>query len=152
MADLANGSDPNRNPNDTDLRVPLVVDAYAAAIGGVLGGPLGAAAGVAGTLSIEFVASLLDARHSADNGIQAAIPLAKKLICAGAIPSKMTLVGHSNGAGFMASLAQGLWTGNEPHQKVSRLSSLDAPKLTIAWKTRAIARYWASCDSCGMAI
>lgn len=80
---------------------------------------------------------LADANISAANGVMAAKPLAAKLVAAGIQPGKVALIGHSNGAGFMASLATSLkrLTGTN----VDQLESLDAPYLT--------ASYWEVLDS-----
>jgi len=74
--------------------------------------------------------SLSDARKSADNGIRIGRAFASTLVAAGVNPQSLYLVGHSNGAGFMASLAEELKI--ETGSNVSRLVSLDAPTLTAA--------------------
>ena len=75
--------------------------------------------------------ALADANLSSLNGILAAGPLAGRLAAAGIQPSKVALIGHSNGAGFMASLAYSLSrvTGSD----VKELTALDAPWLTLAY-------------------
>src|SRR5205814_995526 len=69
-----------------------------------------------------------DAQQSALNGIHAAVPLADKLFTAGAQPESLFLIGHSNGAGFMASLAAEL-SRKTNGRKVAELDALDAPWL-----------------------
>ena len=74
---------------------------------------------------------LEDAKESAENGINAAKPLGKKLAIGGIAPANVMLIGHSNGAGFMASLADELYatTGS----KVRELVALDAPVETQSY-------------------
>ncbi len=78
--------------------------------------------------------NLGDARDSSENGIKAAKVLAELLITAvGAVrlhPEQMMLIGHSNGAGFMASMA--LTLGKALGKNVAELVALDAPFLTSA--------------------
>ena len=72
-----------------------------------------------------------DAVISANNGIAAAKPLADKLLAAGMQPANVMLIGHSNGAGFMASLAE------ESHKisgsEIQELAALDAPVETRSY-------------------
>jgi len=78
--------------------------------------------------------ALADAITSASNGINAAIPLAAQFLAAGLRAQdvgNLMLIGHSNGAGFMASLAKTLFrrTGS----KVNELVALDAPWATPSY-------------------
>ncbi len=77
--------------------------------------------------------ALADANKSAENGILAATPLAFKLWQAGLDPENTLLIGHSNGAGFMANLARSL--NLYTHHQIAELVALDAPYFT--------ASYWA---------
>ena len=83
-------------------------------------------------------AVIADAQHSAYNGIVAAMPLADKLYTAGIEPNNVMLIGHSNGAGLMASLAQRLYAdekaayGNSA-PKIQELAALDAPVATASY-------------------
>ncbi len=86
-----------------------------------------------------------DAQNSAYNGIVAAMPLADKLFAAGIEPNNVMLIGHSNGAGFMASLAERLYAdekaayGNAAPE-IQELAALDAPVATDSyWQVLAAA-------------
>jgi len=89
---------------------------------------------------IDLAANLVgfvDANRSAQNGVNAAHSLAASLRAAGLAAehlSHLMLIGHSNGAGFMASLAAALHeeTDATPQQRVSELVSLDVPWATFS--------------------
>ncbi len=77
-----------------------------------------------------------DAEQSAANGVAAAYALAGRLVAkvgSNLSPQNMMLVGHSNGAGFMGSLALSLHSMLPQKQKIAELVALDAPTLTPAW-------------------
>ena len=80
--------------------------------------------------------ALMDARLSADNGVRDAYPLADKLVNAGAVAENLFLIGHSNGAGFMGSLAAEIYSKTkatgQPHM-VAELDALDAPVETDSY-------------------
>jgi len=75
---------------------------------------------------------LSDSRLSAENGIRAAKSLANKLVAAKILPENVMLIGHSNGAGFMASLAKAIHAAM-PGQKIDELVALDAPLQTASY-------------------
>ena len=86
-----------------------------------------------GPLDVENL-NFLDAQKSADNGIAAAATLAQRLntvVGAALHPEKMMLIGHSNGSGFMASMA--LTLEKLRGEEVGELVALDAPTVTSAW-------------------
>ncbi|MEX0938607.1 MAG: hypothetical protein WDZ59_12170 [Pirellulales bacterium] len=75
-----------------------------------------------------------DAQKSANNGIAAAKAIAERLndvLGVNLHPDNMMLIGHSNGAGFMASMA--LTFLQLRGEKIAELTALDAPTLTSAW-------------------
>ncbi|HIA63050.1 MAG TPA: hypothetical protein EYN93_09175 [Planctomycetaceae bacterium] len=76
--------------------------------------------------------NILDANKSAKNGEKAGEYSAGKLFVAGFRPETLTLIGHSNGAGLMASLAISLRNQTVQKTRVKSLISLDAPELTWA--------------------
>ena len=82
----------------------------------------------------EFV-NVGDAQNSAANAIAAAEVLAHRLStvvgAANLHPENMMLIGHSNGAGFMASMS--LKFLEERSRNVAELVALDAPTFTRAW-------------------
>ncbi len=81
--------------------------------------------------------NLPDAIRSSNNGIEAAKPLARKLSQSGINPAKTMLIGHSNGAGFMASLGWELFACTNWQTPVAELVALDAPFLTASyWKVQ----------------
>src|ERR1043165_7037282 len=82
-------------------------------------------------------AAWVDALLSSTDGIAAAKPLAHKLLVAGMKPSMVALIGHSNGAGVMASLAEESFTelGTSPAHMIKELVALDAPIYTASYWT-----------------
>jgi hypothetical protein len=79
-----------------------------------------------------------DAVTSANNGKEAARPLANKLLKAGMLPGEVMLVGHSNGAGFLASFAAEVYREErllfpDRTPMVQELVSLDAPFYTPSY-------------------
>jgi predicted outer membrane repeat protein len=79
-----------------------------------------------------LAAGLQEAQETATNAVMVAKPLAVRLATAGIKPGSVTLIGHSNGAGFMASLA--LTLRARLSENVYQLVALDAPAQTIAHK------------------
>ncbi len=73
-----------------------------------------------------------DAKQSAVNGVYAGAALADELVAAKMDPRQVMLIGHSNGAGFMASLAEEAY--KDTGYQTQELAALDAP-----WATRS---YW----------
>ena len=112
------GSDPNGLPN-----------AFLDAASGVIAIPPPTTLPQATLDAICAVA--VDAERSANNGIYQGRELARKLNEAGIQPANLMLIGHSNGAGFMASLARELH--RLVGQRVDELVALDAPYLTTAY-------------------
>ncbi len=87
------------------------------------------------TITLLDSLNIGDAQKSATNGIEAATVLAGRLIsvvgAAGKLhPEEMMLIGHSNGAGFMASMALTLKAAGH---SVAELVALDAPTITASW-------------------
>ena len=124
------GSNPNGLPLSADF-----------ALGDEVGAQTG---GVPGAFAGLLVGAESDAWKSSDNGINAALPLAHKLVVAGMQPDKVMLIGHSNGAGFMASLAEEvsseLKQANVRLNEINELVALDAPWATRSyWKVREAA-------------
>jgi autotransporter-associated beta strand protein len=105
--------------------------------------PNGATSAVANIEKNGLALALLDAQKSATNGIADAIPLADDLFEVGFQPDKVMLIGHSNGAGFMASFAEECYTdevnkyGVSGAQKIQELVALDAPVETASYWTVA---------------
>ena len=94
------------------------------------------------TIATELKSGTLvsDAVQSAVNGIAAGAELGVLLAAAAFDPTKLMLIGHSNGAGFMASLAITLYA--KVHQKVDELVVLDAPVQTPSYsEVKAAAPY-----------
>ncbi len=76
-----------------------------------------------------------DAWKSSKNGILAGESLANRLMAIvgdDLNPENMMLIGHSNGAGFMASMAL-VWK-KATGKAVAELDTLDAPAETLAWQ------------------
>ena len=92
----------------------------------------------------DFPGDLLEygtkyAAQSATNGIAIGGTLGKTLVADGMQPGKVMLIGHSNGAGFMASLATASYL--QSGQKVKELVSLDAPLQTPSYSTTLDSAY-----------
>ncbi len=86
------------------------------------------------------VAAELDASMSAWNGISLGGSLAGLLSTTAIDPGELALIGHSNGAGFMAGVATGLY--DLRGKRTDLLVSLDAPWLTPSyWVTAAANSY-----------
>ena len=120
------GSDPNGISS-------APIDLISGAIGAIAGASIGFASdGLSGALLGAIEPGSQDARLSAVNGIFDAQVLAGRL--KGKLPlENLTLIGHSNGAGFMGSLAEALWDHDKPSKKVAALYALDAPWLTKSY-------------------
>ncbi len=82
----------------------------------------------------DFLNIYDECKESANNGIDAAKPLAYELLEAGMQPAEGMLIGHSNGAGFMASLAEESYNESSKQtaccSKIQELAALDAPLET----------------------
>ncbi len=91
--------------------------------------------------SLDFITNtfVYDANVSAANGIKAAIPLGQAFVDAGIQPGKVMLIGHSNGAGFMASLAATIYVADGRTAKIDELVALDAPFETLSYWTTMLA-------------
>ncbi|MBL7038764.1 MAG: tandem-95 repeat protein, partial [Pirellulaceae bacterium] len=79
----------------------------------------------------------LTAWSSSRNAVLAAQPLGRQLAAAGIRPEDTILIGHSNGAGFMASLARTIFAELEEKgirdPRIDELVALDAPWLTQSY-------------------
>ncbi|MDZ4820193.1 MAG: fibronectin type III domain-containing protein, partial [Planctomycetota bacterium] len=130
------GSDPNGSPElwDEVIKGFAFGAAVGVTVGLITGGPGGAVVGgIKRGLSGAVKSAWKDAVLSSSNGIAAAIPLARRLFDAGIDLSKTTAIGHSNGAGFMASLAITLQLLQpSAEKKLKELVALDAPWPTFA--------------------
>ena len=80
-----------------------------------------------------------DANLSASNGIVQGLLVGERLASAGLNPATTMLIGHSNGAGFMAGVARTLYEYSDaPENRVAELVALDAPWLTASyWYTQS---------------
>lgn len=127
--DWYDNADPaGSNPNGDPLWMDIAGGAITGAIGGlskVGGATVGAVGGAIGY-------TLKDAQTSANNGIAAGIAVAERLHESGAVPNNLDLIGHSNGAGLMASVAIKLKElyGGARQYNINQLVALDAPWLT----------------------
>lgn len=110
--------------------------------------------GLTQTLLESAASAWSDASLSATNGIQAARALGLRLANLGIQPEHTMLIGHSNGAGFMGSLALSVTQNLPPADRTQRfaeLVALDAPYFTASFQqtyhaapaVRHLANYYA---------
>jgi hypothetical protein len=88
----------------------------------------------------NFVVDILlglvtDAQQSAINGVQVGRVIGTRLAEAGVNPNNLMLIGHSNGAGLMASAATAMFT--RTHVPIAELAALDAPYFTASYSAVA---------------